>query len=205
MDSTSSWSILEGRLSLTRRLDESEPATHYTAGAYMRGLFLLAFLGTVLYGAYLFLRWRRRKQGHAFSGSRGFLSGFTRGGASNVTPDRGGYDPLANQSFAFDEELDLELNAYDFGGTGGGHPFGGVKLRPGGVGGAAPFRDVGVARNGPKSGRSETPSARRISGTGTETPLRLTPLDVGSGEVEDADELLRWAEANIPSPNSARP
>ncbi|TPX70344.1 hypothetical protein SpCBS45565_g01754 [Spizellomyces sp. 'palustris'] len=168
-----------------------DPATHFTSSNYTRGFLLLLFVGLALYGAYLFLNWRRRKSGYASNLGRGLLGRFGGGNEAHSTE---GYDPLANQQFAFDEELDLELNSYNFGGEAGAHPYGGVKLRAGSSAAGWEKGVYGYGQGGRNTGQQpDGHSTRaRTANAPSLAAHRPTPLEIGNADTEDADELLRW-------------
>ncbi|KAJ3209831.1 hypothetical protein HDU67_005873 [Dinochytrium kinnereticum] len=113
-------------INLSLRDEKENPAREgpehakVTGSSWFQAFIFLLLTFAVLFVILWFLQWRRRRieLGGGTSGASAnfgnFLSLFQRDAPRRFNWDQSGYDPLSQQQFLFEEELDVELGAYNF-------------------------------------------------------------------------------------------
>ncbi|KAI8801895.1 hypothetical protein BJ742DRAFT_569371 [Cladochytrium replicatum] len=156
------------------------PHAKYSLSSWGEGFVLLFFFGCAIVGVYMFLKIRRLQRESGVGGSRNWRgegAGFGSGGFSSNDNqprfDSVSYDPLSNyNSFAFDDDMDVELANVNFKGE-VPSAVAGMKLHSAGSNLFIP----------PQSHSQGAKSAQLV--------------DTAADE-DDPDELFKWAEANLP-------
>ncbi|KAI8800797.1 hypothetical protein BJ742DRAFT_839969 [Cladochytrium replicatum] len=152
------------------------PHTKYSLSSWGEGFVLLFFFGCALVGIYMFLKIRRLQRESGIGGSRNWGGGGGGFSSRDKQPrfDSVSYDPLANyNSFAFDDDMDVELATVNFRGD-------------------VPSAVAGMKLHSANSNLFTPPQS---NGQGAAKSAQL--VDTASDE-DDPDELFKWAEANLP-------
>ncbi|KAI8838986.1 hypothetical protein BC829DRAFT_31867 [Chytridium lagenaria] len=169
------------------KTDDDHPKV--AASHWGRGFLFLILTLLVLFFIFRFLQWRRKRiqlsdpPSYSVGGGGGFFGLFQPPPVRRFNWDQG-YDPLSQQQFLFEEELDVELGDYNFEGQ-VPSTLRETKLR------------TSELRNSLADDGRFPASTGLVQANSSQAPFNVESRTPKLIDDEDDADVLKWAERNL--------